>query len=121
MSRVLPGIFLIAGLVSLVAEADAGYNPNGKWVILSGGPHNSKLNTCAVGQSECDRLGTAVLVEESGRFDIYIMAHDVNGIAGTRYGLRCEVALGAGFYFYGWTSCSDMEDPSSAWPGCPEG
>jgi hypothetical protein len=45
------------------------------------------------------------------------MAVDVDAIAGTRYGLTCD----GSFFFYGWTKCTDLEIPTTNWPGCDEG
>lgn len=110
---------LISLLISaFVADADAGPNVNGKWVLHYAGPHNSKTNSCAAAPEYCEYVTSAVV--DAGRYDVYVIAADVQRVAGTRYGLVCEVATGGGFYFYGWAKCSDFEIPSSAWPGCGE-
>jgi hypothetical protein len=53
----------------------------------------------------------------SEREDIYVIAVDVEGIAGTRFGICCDGPV----FFYGWTSCAVFDVPSSGWPGCGEG
>jgi hypothetical protein len=70
-----------------------------------------------------DCLGTVTDVVDPGgsRWDVYVIAMDVNGIQGVRYGLRVETAVGMGLSFYGWTSCSDLEIDSPGWPGHGEG
>ena len=52
-----------------------------------------------------------------GRYDVYIIATDVDAIAQTRFGLTCDGSIN----FYGWTGCADSETPDSGWPGCGEG
>ncbi len=90
-------------------------NTQGKWALHYAGPHNSKANTCAFEATQC----TDIVVDAPsgvGRYDIYVIAADVDGIAGTRYGLECE----GPFYFYGWTKCCNLEIPTAGWPGCGE-
>ncbi len=118
MRALLPVLILLL-ISAYVADANAGPNANGKWVLHYAGPHNSKTNTCATGPEYCDYVTSAVV--DAGRYDVYVIAADVQRVASTRYGLVCEVAMGGGFFFYGWTTCSDFEDPSAAWPGCGEG
>jgi hypothetical protein len=54
-----------------------------------------------------------------GAFDVYIIAVDVQGIAGARFGLYGD----GHFYFYssGWVRCGQFEVPTQNWPGCGEG
>ena len=52
-----------------------------------------------------------------GRYDVYVIATDVEWIAQTRFGLSCAGSV----TFYGWTGCADSETPDSGWPGCGEG
>jgi hypothetical protein len=91
-------------------------NNNGKWALHFAGDHNSKINTCYF-----DPLGCLNLVVDApagaGRYDVYVIAIDVDAIAGTRYGLECD----GPFYFYGWTNCGILEIPTPGWPGCGEG
>lgn len=112
---------LILGAVFLcviAADADACYkHGNNKWALHYAGVHNAKVNTCAFHIIDCF---TEVVVDAPAgpaRYDVYVLALDTNGIAGTRYGLCCT----GSFWFYGWTSCSDLELPTPGWPGCGEG
>lgn len=96
-------------------EAGPG-NGDGKWVLHFAGQHDSKANTCAFQIED----GEQVVVEGPsgpGRYDVYVVAVEVDRIAGTRCGLSCD----GQFQFYGWTSCSDFEIPTAGWPGCGEG
>jgi hypothetical protein len=91
-------------------------NSSGKWALHYAGPHNAKGNTCNFSISDCED----VIVNApggTGRYDVYVLAVDVDAVAGTRYGLSC----GGSFFFYGWTPCSDLEIPTASWPGCDEG
>jgi hypothetical protein len=91
-------------------------NQRGKWALHYAGPHDSQINTCSFGVNDC---GEVVVDAPSspGRYDVYVIAVDVDAIAGTRYGLSCD----GSFYFYGWTQCTDYEIPTPGWPGCNEG
>jgi hypothetical protein len=110
-------LFVFVVLVFAVATpADAVKNANGKWAMHYAGPHDAKTNTCGFGIVECSDLVTEA-PGTAGRSDVYIIAVDVLGIAGTRYGLDCA----GSFFFYGWTKCSDFEIPTAGWPGCGEG
>lgn len=104
-------------LLPTLAKGAPAKNEAGKWALHGAGVHSSKTNTCAFQVSQCtDEI--SVLGGSAGeRNDIYILALDVHGIAGTRYGLCCDGPL----YFYGWTKCSDFEIPTAGWPGCGEG
>jgi hypothetical protein len=90
-------------------------NGQGKWVLHFAGPHNAKANTCSYSIVDCMDID-ADAPAGTGRYDVYVIAVDVDRIAGTRYGLSCD----GSFFFYGWTKCSDLEIPSSDWPGCGE-
>jgi hypothetical protein len=102
----------------IAADANACYkHGNSKWALHYAGEHNSKTNTCAFQVVDCL---TEVVVDAPagpGRYDVYVLALDTNGIAGTRYGICCT----GSFWFYGWTKCSDFEIPTAGWPGCDEG
>ncbi len=91
-------------------------NKNGKWVLHYAGAHNSKTNTCSFDVVGCEEISVDA-PGGPGRFDIYLLAVDVDEVAALRYGLYCE----GDFYFYGWTSCTDLELPTDGWPGCGEG
>lgn len=121
MKKALAVILCAAFMSVLAADADACYkHGNSKWALHFAGDHDSKTNTCAFTISECSTTAGELVTAGPagpGRFDVYIMALDTNGIAGTRYGLCC---LGD-FWFYGWTNCADLEIPTAAWPGCDEG
>ncbi len=93
-----------------------GRNANGKWALHYAGPHDSVINTCDFLLVDCVDLDVAA-PGEAGRYDIYVIAAEVVEVAGTRYGLFCD----GPFYFYGWTSCADLEIPTPGWPGCAEG
>jgi hypothetical protein len=90
-------------------------NSNAKWALHYAGPHNAKANTCAFEITDCEDV-IVNAPSAPGRYDVYVMAVDVDGVAGTRYGLMCD----GPFYFYGWTKCSDFEIPTAGWPGCGE-
>jgi hypothetical protein len=120
MKKVLFGFLSIAFLCVMVTGANADVNGQGKWALHYAGEHNSKINTCDFLPIDCL---TEVVVDAPmgpGRWDIYILALDTDGIAGTRYGLCCDPPV-AGFWFYGWTNCADFEIPSAGWPGCNTG
>jgi hypothetical protein len=112
-------VLLILGvaLISIMTvDADACYkHGNSKWALHYAGAHNLKANTCAYTVTDCtDGAGQVVVNAPAGpgRFDVYILALDTDGIAGTRYGL---CGTGA-FFFYGWTSCAYLEIPTAGWP-----
>jgi hypothetical protein len=124
MKKVLLALLGVAFLCVMVADANACYkHGNSKWALHYAGEHNSKLNTCAFTMTDCREAPTGQLVSSGpmgpGRFDAYILALDTNGIAGTRYGLCCDIP--SCFYFYGWTKCSDFEIPTAGWPACGGG
>jgi hypothetical protein len=100
----------------MAADAHAIKNDAGKWALHDAGPHNSKANTCGLAIGDCSTEINIVGGGGGARDDIYVLAIDVEGIAGTRYGLCCD----GPFFFYGWTKCSDFEIPSPGWPGCGE-
>lgn len=115
MKKVLLTCLGIALLCTLATDADAVKNANGKWALHAAGPHNSKLNTCALTIDNCiTEINTVGSNGPAGRDDIYVIAVDVAGIAGARYGLCCD----GPFFFYGWTKCSDFEIPQAGWPNC---
>ncbi len=106
------------GAVSCTGDGAVTGTPNnsGKWALHYAGAHNSKANTCDFVLEGCGDL----VVEgpaDPGRYDVYVIAIDVDRIAATRYGLDCD----GQFYFYGWMSCSSLEIPTEGWPGCGEG
>ena len=107
----------VAVVLCLAGTAEAGFNWNAKFQLHYAGEHNDKVNTCALEVTDCT---TGIVVDGpsgTGRYDIYVMALDADGIAGTRYGITCT----GNYYFYGWTSCSDLELPGPGWPGCNTG
>lgn len=90
-------------------------NNNGKWALHFAGDHNSKANTCDFAVADCQNVDVDAPAG-AGRYDVYVLALDVDAIAGTRYGVACD----GPFYFYGWTKCSDFEIPTAGWPACGE-
>jgi hypothetical protein len=122
MKKMLLSLLGIALVCSFAGVADAAINHNGKYALHIAGPHDEKGNTCDYVMTNC--AAEMVTSGASGiRYDVYALAVDVNGIAGARFGLGCETTPigGVGFFFYGWTACSDFEIPTAGWPGCGEG
>lgn len=103
-------------LIPAPAGAGATKNEARKWALHCAGIHNSKANTCGFEILQCSDEISVYGGVLGDRNDVYILALDVHGIAGTRYGLWCDGPL----YFYGWTKCSDFEIPTAGWPGCGE-
>ena len=119
MKKVLFAFLGIAFLCVMVTGANAHVNGQAKWALHFAGTHDAKTNTCDFMVVDC---ATEVVVDGPmgpGRFDVYVLALDTDGIAGTRYGLCCDVP--AQFWFYGWTNCADFEIPTAGWIGCDEG
>lgn len=114
--RLLILVLTAIALLGSAADAETVKNGNGKWALHSAGEHNSKANTCAFTLLSCGSIVTHGGVGGE-RNDVYVLAIDVDGIAGTRYGICCDGPL----FFYGWTKCSDFEIPTAGWPGCGEG
>lgn len=115
MKKMLVAVLGVVLVCWLAGPASAAYNHNGKFGLYLAGPEGS--GTCAYVMGDC--IGAVSHVNNGlapGRWDLYLMAVDVSGIAGVRYGLTCNITSG-GLYFYGWTACSDFEiqDPSP-WP-----
>lgn len=104
-------------LLFFVAGADAAPNLSGKWALHIEGEHDAKLNTCGLIIQDCITQVQTTAPAGPGRFDVYVLAIDVYGIAGTRYGICSDDS----FYFYGWTKCSVFEIPTPGWPGTGEG
>jgi hypothetical protein len=105
-----------AMLCFTAGNADAVKNANGKFALHDAGAHNAKLNTCGFVLDLCSSINTTG-GGAGGRDDIYVLAVDVVGIAGARFGICCD----GPFYFYGFTDCSDFAVPSAGWPACGEG
>jgi hypothetical protein len=107
--------------VVLCTAAGGQSNSEGSWQLHFAGAHNPRANICALRVVSCEASPRGDIVVdapgEAGRYDVYVLALDVGGIAGTRYGVCCDGA----FYFYGWTKCSDFEIPTTGWPGGGEG
>ena len=116
--RLSLAIVLISTLVPTAVYG--GFNWNGGWALHYAGPHDAKANTCAFTMTNCIDSPHGQMVTwapgGTGRYDIYIIAVDISGIAGTRYGICGEDP----FYFYGWTKCSHFEIPTEGWPGVGE-
>ncbi len=96
----------------------AGYAPNseGKWALHFAGQHGSKTQTQGLGTVGCDDIVVDGL-PGPGRYDVYIIAVDVDAVCGTRFGLTCDGPV----MFYGWTTAGRLEIPTEGWPGCGEG
>jgi hypothetical protein len=118
MKKLLFGILSLAFMCMMVADANADKNGSAKWALHFAGEHNAKTNTCDYSVVDCFIEVVADAPPGPGRFDVYVLALDTDGIAGTRYGLCCPEG---GFWFYGWTKCSDFEIPTAGWPGCNGG
>jgi hypothetical protein len=118
MKKALLAFLGIAFICLMVADANASNNHNAKWALHYAGVHNAKLNTCAFSMTNCVTEMVVTGPVGPGRFDVYVMALDTDGIAGSRYGLCCP---DGGFFFYGWTNCADLEIATAGWPGCGEG
>jgi hypothetical protein len=116
MSRAILAVLIVVIISVAPGAADAEFNWNGSWALHYAGPHNAKANTCEFTVNDCWIELEYQAPDGSGHYDIYIIAGDVTGIAGTRYGLCSEES----FFFYGWTKCSDFEIPTSGWPGIGE-
>ena len=101
----------------LVDAADAAKNSNGAWTLHYAGPHNAETNTSDFLVVNCTGQLDVTAPAGPGRYDVYVIATDVVGIAKTSFGLTCN----GGFRFYGWTGCADSETPGAGWPGCGEG
>lgn len=114
MKKVLLACLGVAVLCFMVTDAAAVKNANGKWALHDAGMHDAKANTCAKVFTDCNLDINTNGATGPTRHDIYIVAIDVVGIAGSRYGLCCDGPV----YFYGWTKCTDFEIPTPGWPGC---
>jgi hypothetical protein len=92
-------------------------NSDGMWVLHFAGPRGSEPPDCTFPIPNC---WNAVVdaTTAPGRYDIYVLAIDVEEIAGTRFSLDCGYP--GSKLFYGWTGCADIEDPTPGWPGCDE-
>ena len=116
MSRLI--LCLACALIMFIcSDATAVKNDNGSWTLHYAGPHNQENNTCAYLVTDCVGQIDVNAPSGPGRYDVYVIATDVVGIAQTRFGLSCD----GSFTFYGWTGCADSEVPDSGWPGCGEG
>ncbi len=121
MKKSLAALIALTLLCVIATNAVAVLNSAGKYSIYVAGFHDAKMNTCDYVKTDCTDGALEILNPGGGRYDLYLVATDVNGIAGIRYGICCEVAIGTTPYFYGWTSCSLLEIPTAGWPGCGEG
>jgi len=102
----------VAAVMFLAVNSYAADNSEGKFALHYAGAHDAKANTCDFAATLC----TDIVVDggATGRYDVYVVAADVEAIAGLRYGL---VVDGDAMFFYGWTKCSDFEIAESGWPG----
>jgi hypothetical protein len=120
MKKTLLAIMTIAFVCAMATNANAAGNHNAKFALSYAGVHDAKAHTCDYVMGNCN-TDMVVRVDGAGRYDIYVLAVDVNNLQEVRYGLKYEVTLGVPCFFYGWTSCSDFEIPSAGWPGIGEG
>lgn len=120
MKKSLLALVVLVVVCLTATTANSCPNPAGKYSMYYGGPHDAKANTCDYVVTDCNSEVSYVVTPSCAGIDVYLVATDVNRIAGIRYGTRCEVSVGAGIYSCGWTSCSDFEIPSPGWPGCGE-
>ena len=118
MKKLLFAVLSVAFLCVMVAGANAADNGQAKWALHFAGTHDAKANTCTFQVTDCITEVVAEGPAGPGRFDVYVLALDTGGIAGSRYGLCCPEGS---FYFYGWTKCSDLEIPTDPWPACGGG
>lgn len=113
--------WLIPCFAALCLSAQYSYptgNSDGKWGLHFAGPHDAGKNNCAFALTDCSEgLPATDGPSGRGRYDVFVLALDVDAVAGTRYGLCCE----GSFYFYGWTSCSDFDVTTAGWPACGGG
>jgi hypothetical protein len=107
----------VALLCFMAVDANAAKNSNGKIALHDAGAHNTKVNTCGYILDACGTIDVASEAAPGARDDIYVLAVDVVGIAGVRFGICCD----GPFFFYGFTDCSDFAVPSAGWPACGEG
>jgi hypothetical protein len=118
MKKMLLAVFCVS-LVCSFASADAAINHNGKFGLYLAGP----TPDCDYVMTDCFAGATHLYTGQtnpSALFDLYLVAVDVQGIAGARYGYTCEI-LSGGFFFYGFNSCSDFEIPEAGFPSCGTG
>lgn len=109
---------ILCSAVLFFGVADAAKNSSGVWTLHYAGTHDPEASTCDFLLSDCMGQLEVNAPAGPGRYDIYVIATDVGGIARTSFGVSCE---GGDFLFYGWTGCSDAETPGTGWPGCGEG
>jgi hypothetical protein len=111
-------LIAVTALLCAASASDGSGNSDAKWGLHFAGIHDAQANNCSFRLTDCS---DASLVTESpgqpGHYDVYVIALDVSAVAGTRYGICCE----GSFFFYGWTSCSDFEIPTTGWPASGEG
>ena len=119
MRAMLLGLLCIALVCSFASTADATINHNGKIGLYLAGPEGT--GNCGFVMGDCTAGVTYMTAAGSARVDLYLVAVDVYGISGVRYGLECNVTSGTGFYFYGWTNCADFEIAQAGFPGCDQG
>jgi hypothetical protein len=116
-------VCVLAVLIALCSAGTCAYatpNQGASWALHYAGNHDAKVNTCSFTVDSCMPSGGEIVVDAPagvGRYDIYIVALQTHGIAGTQYGICCD----GHFYFYGWTKCSVLEISTAGWPGCGEG
>ncbi len=119
-------LFLTLALpvLAVAVAGDARANPiyDKTWGLHYAGPHNSQGNDCGFSIQNCNDTpwGDVSVNAPSGpgRYDVYVLGLNLTtSVKSTKYGLCCE----GPFYFYGWTSCSDVQTPTSGWPGSDEG
>lgn len=122
-------LFAFMAIFVLVTDAGAIKNQNVKYALHYAGPHDAKANTCDFTVADCNNLVVDGPTIPSGEhMDIYVVAIDMEGIAGVRYGIDCVGGLHGEtiIYFYGWTKCCDLEIPTVPpdyveWPNCGAG
>ena len=116
MTKWLP-VFIVVVLYLTVADAGASRNSQGAWTLHYAGHHNPGENTCGFEVTDCMAQLEVDAPSTPGRYDIYVIATNVEALASTRFGIECD----GSFVFYGWTSCADSEVHTEGWPGCGEG
>jgi hypothetical protein len=113
-------LILCLACLSLILTSGDAYavkNSHGSWTLHFAGPHDAETNTCDYMVTDCMVQIVVDAPPGPGRYDVYVIATDVVGIAQTSFGLSCD----GSFTFHGWTGCGDSEVPDTGWPGCGEG
>jgi hypothetical protein len=116
MKQLLPFLICLA-LIDPAGSASAEKNYMAAWTLHYAGEHQTGANTCSFQVTDCVIQLDVDAPSLPGRYDVYVIATNMDGIAHSRFGIECD----GSFFFYGWMSCADSETGSGGWPGCGEG